>query len=161
MRGRIYYVPTGLQTVTSAGGNQDIASIVASATGTIALRGVVIGQSSEAQDAEDEQLQLLIKKLTLAFTIGSAGAAVTPGLQDHGGSASNSSGRRNDTTIATGGTITTIHSDAFNIRAGFQFWYPEGFEPIVHATDGFAIEISGPVDDITAGCTLYYEEVGG
>jgi hypothetical protein len=160
MRGRIYTVPTALQTVTNAGGDQDIASAVAAATSIIALRGVAIGQSSEFGDAADEQLQVIVKRAVGGFTIGSGGAAVTPVPVDQEGAASSFTARRNDTTIATGGTITDIHTDAFNVRAGYQLWFPDGFEPIASPTDALIVEISGPADDITMGCTLYVEEVG-
>ena len=67
----------------------------------------------------------------------------------------------NNTTIASVGTGVTLHEDAFNVRAGATFWWPEGCEPM--ATQGnttIVVRVPAPADAITLVGTLYVRELG-
>ena len=66
----------------------------------------------------------------------------------------------NNTTQSAEGTF--LHSDTFNVRAGYQFiWTPET-RPVVSPSGLFIVELqTAPADSLTMSGTIYFEEIGG
>lgn len=115
MRG-VFIVPIDAVAVTAV---QDLWSFLPATDKPIELLGAVLNQSSDAGDAQDEQLRVRIRR---GFTsAGSGGSSVTAGLLDALDSAAATTCRINDTTQASGGTIVTLLADAFNVRAGWVY----------------------------------------
>ncbi len=118
------------------------------------------GGGNDVGDAQEEFLTILMKR-GVGATTGSGGT--TPALVgiEAGAPAAGSVVLANNTTKMTGGTITTLHADSWNVRANFiwiptpemRFWIANG--------DRFTLELgTGPADAVNANATIYFEEVG-
>ena len=70
---KTYYVPFAAAGVTAS---VDVVEITAPANRSVSIKGLTIGQTTDAQDQEDEQLEYQILFVTGAA--GSGGSAVTP-----------------------------------------------------------------------------------
>lgn len=104
----------------SVSAQQDLFSFVAPGTGPICIHSLTLSQVTATGDASEKDLTLQIRNG--ASTVGSGGTIVTPNPTGLNGSAFPGSGARvNDTTVATGGTITTLYIEAWNIRSGFVY----------------------------------------
>lgn len=155
--GRTYSCPTGFGAVSAA---VDLFEITAAATGIVGLTGLQIGQSSDAGDAEDELLQIIISRVVGAFTSGSGGASVTPAPLDQEGAAASSTCEAKNTTQITGGTATVMFNDSFNVRAGY-LWVPTPQQIIIASpTDAIVVALSAPADALTLAATATIEELG-
>lgn len=157
MRGRIYTVPSGQDAETAA---QDIFELTAPATGIIALVGLQIGQTTEAGDAAAEMLEVTIRRAVGGFTSGSGGQAITPVPARQGDVAASFTAEANNTTVITGGTITDVVTDAWNVQGGYLWLPPDGFEISCHPTDAIVVSISAPADSVTFAATAWVEEIG-
>lgn len=138
---------------------QDLFSMVAPATtGICCVHRCLITQSSDFGDANEEAPIILIKRG--ATTVGSGGSSVT--AADLGQTAATFGGtvRANDTTVATAGTITTLHAETWNIRGPFDYvptpenriWLGAGIRLVF----GLA---TAPADSITVSGTLIFESL--
>jgi hypothetical protein len=157
MRGRIYTVPSGQDAETLA---QEIFELTAPATGCIALVGLIIGQATEFGDAAAEILDITIKRAVGAFTSGSGGDAITPVPVRQGDVAASFTAEANNTTAATGGTITDVMTSSWNIRGEYLWLPPEGMEISCHPTDAIIVALSVPADSVTFAATAIVEEIG-
>lgn len=150
-----YAVPFSAVAVTA---QQDFFEINASSTRSLILHSIYITQNSDAGDAQDEMLSVLIK--TGATTSGSGGTAPTP--QPLGGSGTAQfTAEVNNTTKATAGTIVTKHADSFNVRAGW-YYRPTPEERIELLGGGrLTVELATtPADSLTMNGTAIVEEIG-
>ena len=137
---------------------QDLIAVAAGSTKSLKLHSVVIGQSSDAGDAQDELLRIRI--VTGHTTVGSGGSSFTPSPLDNTSTSSFTS-RINDTTAASSGTAVTKHADCFNVRAGWA--YRPTPEERIEIPGGARMEINlpaAPADSITMSGTAIFEEVG-
>src|SRR5689334_2124266 len=83
----------------------------------VKIIGLFLSQSSDAGDAQDELLRYQV--IRGHTTSGSGGASPTPvPLGSSAGAAAGFAAETNNTTIASSGTTTLLHSDTFNVRAG-------------------------------------------
>jgi hypothetical protein len=71
------YAATYTGTITNAGGNVDLGSFSAADDSPIALRGFILSQISEVGDAQEEGLEITVKKLVATMTVGSGGSSIT------------------------------------------------------------------------------------
>jgi hypothetical protein len=129
----------------------------------VLLHGWEFGQLSEVGDAQEEFLQLVLKRVTGAPTSGSGGSAAAAGNpttpNDTAGSATFEFG---NTTKLTGGTQVNLPRFAWNVRTPCVFWPPpEGRITVAGATRLVLEELTTPADSITgpAGYVLYEELV--
>jgi hypothetical protein len=153
--GRRFVVTFENVAVTAA---QDLIAVAASSTKSLILRSAFIGQSSDAADAQDEQLRIRI--VTGHTTVGSGGNSFTPLPLDNTSTAGFTS-RINDTTAASSGTAANKHCDVFNVRAGWV--YRPTPEEIIEIPGGARLEINLPVapaDSLTMSGTAIFEEIG-
>lgn len=126
----------------------------------IKLLGLLISQSTDVKDAEEEMIRLRI--LRGHTTSGSGGSAPTPRPCNPNDGAAGFTAETCNTTIASGGTALNIVSDAFNIRMGEVFWFPEGAEPgsVNTSADGRLVvrEMAAPADSVTFSGTAWVWE---
>ncbi len=152
--GRMYAASFNAVAVTAA---QDFFELVAPSDAAVVVHSLCLGQSSDAGDAEDEQLNLLISRSAGG---GSGGSTVTPSPMNVGDAAFGGTCEANNTTQATPGVA--LHSDAFNIRAGYQVWWTPETRPVLSPSGGLLVELTGaPGDSLTMSGTMVLEEIGG
>lgn len=126
----------------------------------IEVVGIMLGQNSDVGDAQDEILNIqVIRNFT---TSGSGGSAPTPAPVNGSDAAAGFTAEVLNTTLAVTGTTTTLHSDGFNVRVGYQLWLPEGCEwQCSQATTRLVIRTSAaPADSISMFGTVYVRELG-
>lgn len=154
-----YLVDTGEQSVSAA---QDLIEISGPADAVIKIRTVTVSQSSDAGDAQSEQLNVALKR-GVGSTSGSGGASVTPGQKQTGDAAAGSTCERNNTTqaVAGGGSLTTLYNEDFNVMAGLSKTFPPGEEIILSPGEEFYVSVTAPGDALTMSCVVEFEEVGG
>ena len=136
---------------------QDLFEINAPADSVVVLHSVVVTQSSDAGDAEDEQLSVLFH---LGSTSGSGGSAPTARPLALGDAAFGGTVEVNNTTQSTEGTH--LHAEAFNIRAGFYYRPTPEERIVISPSDRLIIELqTAPADSLTMSGTAIIEEIGG
>lgn len=159
--GRIYSVPYS-GTITNAGGDSDLLEILPADDKPCKLRGFIISQSSEVQEAQEEALRLSIIRMPATVTSGSGGSAVTPVPMDSADVAAGFAAECNNTTIATtNGTAVTVVELGWNERISpFDFWFPdERFCPKAKQGEALLVRMqSTPADDLTGCITFFVEE---
>lgn len=151
---RAYSVSFSAVAVSAA---QDLFEITPADDKPVEIVGIELGQTSDAGDAADELLQLQI--IRGHTTSGSGGSAATPVPKDPADTAAGFAAEVNNTTIASVGTTTTPHSTAFNVRAGYINWFPEGDR--IKANQGnttLVVRLSAPADALTMNGTLHLRE---
>ena len=156
--GRIYTVVFAAVSVTAA---QDFFALTPADDKPIKLMGLMLTQvgNSDVGDAAEELLRFNIIR---GFTsVGSGGSAPTPAPVDANDPAAGFTSRVNDTTLANTGTTATLHEDAFNVRAGYLNWWPDGLEiGASQANTTIVVRLpTAPADAITLSGTLYVKEV--
>jgi hypothetical protein len=139
---------------------QDFFEITAPSDAVVYIHNVVLSQSSEVGDAQEEGLSLLFKRG--ATTTGSGGTTPTAVPTEFGSPASGSVCKVNNTTKATAGTITTLHSENWYIRGPFPGLPTPEIRHVLSPGQRYTVELATtPADSITVSGTLYFEEIGG
>ena len=152
--GRMYSAIFEEVAVTAA---QDLFEINAPADSVVALHSVIITQSSDAGDVEDEQLSIIIH---LGSTSGSGGTTPTARPLELGSPAFGGTVEVNNTTQSTEGNI--LHAEAFNVRAGFYYRPTPEERIIISPSDRLIIELqTAPADSLTMSGTAIFEAIGG
>ncbi len=143
---------------------QDLFSLASPSSGLGRLLSIVIAQTSDVGDAAEEIL--VVRIVTGNTTVGSGGSAPTAVPRELG-NAPTVTVRANDTTEVSVGTQAIKHSDAFNIRVGWQY-IPTPEERIVWndliagTTTFLAVQlITVPSDSLTMTATITWEEEHG
>jgi hypothetical protein len=153
---RVYSVQFNNVAVTV---QQDFFEIVAAAGKNVRILACFISQVSDAGDAQDEQLQILLK--SGQTTTGSGGTAPTKVANNETDAAAGFTAAANNTTKASAGTIRTHHAEAFNVRAGFIYVPTEKMQIELTGSRRFTVELAEtPDDELTMSGTLYVEEFG-
>lgn len=152
--GRMYSATFELVAVTAA---QDLFEINAPSDAAVVVHGCWISQSSDAADAQSEQLNILIHR---GSTSGSGGSTPTASPLSVGDPAFGGTVEANNTSQSTEGTI--LFSDSFNVMAGWQ-WLPTPEMRLVISPSGrLIIELqTAPADSLTMSGTVFFEEIGG
>lgn len=141
---------------------QDLFAMVAPTSCLLVIRRVLITQTTEVGDAQEEGLSIQIRKNNT--TVGSGGSAGTFNPLEVQGPAFPSGGsvRLNDTTKQTGGTAIVLHSEAWNVRGAFD--YRPTPEELITLSPGIRCSIelaTTPADSITMSGTIIVETLGG
>ena len=153
--GRVYAIPFAAVAITAA---QDLVEISPADDKPIELIGWHLGQTSDAGDAQDEQLQLTV--IRGHTSSGSGGHSATPAPLNPGDAAASFAAEINNTTIASSGTTVTLFASAWNVRAGSDVWLPEDVRP--RASQGnttLVVRMSAPADSITANGVFWVREL--
>lgn len=147
---------------------QDVFEIVAPATKTVAIREIVIGQYSDAGDAQAENISVLLMRGH--GTSGSGGSSVTPASpSDPEQAAASSTVEANNTTVASTGSPVTLRADSFNVASGWRY-YPTPGDPNdprirderikLRPSERFVCRITAPADAVTMNATVVFDEIG-
>ena len=162
MAGRIYTIPLPRTVVTNAGGDVDIAELLVPSNKVMILRQARVTQSSDAGDAESEQMEITIRR-GIGATSGSGGVGATFAQHDPGDAAAGITGELFNTTIATagGGSLTDLLNEDENIHNG---WYhaPAPDERYMFGGTNHLVIYSPKTfaDDITISGFIVVEEIG-
>lgn len=153
--GRTYTVIFSAVSVSAA---QDLFEISPADDRPIELVGLSLGQTSDVADAAEEILQISV--IRGHTTSGSGGTAPTPAALNPLDAAAGFTAEVNNTTVASAGTTQTLHTDVWNVRAGYLIWWPPEARPV--ATQGnttIVIRQTAPADALTMSGTLYVREL--
>jgi hypothetical protein len=157
MQGRIYTVSFAAVSLSAA---QDLFEITPADDKPVEIVGLFLSQTGVADvgDAAEEMLRLeIIRGYTAS---GSGGSSPTPAPVKRIDAAAGFAAEVNNTTLANTGTAVIIHEDAFNVRAGYANWWPEGTEPDASQANTTIVVrlVAAPADAITVSGTLYVRE---
>lgn len=156
MSGRTYAVTFNAVAATVA---QDAFEITPADDKPCEIVSIHISQTTEAGDAMDEMLGVqIIRGFT---TSGSGGSAPTPAPMRPADTAAGFTAEVNNTTVATTGTTATLHSDAFNVRAGWTYIPPLDARPVVNqGNTSLVVRLTAPADSVTFNGTMIVRELG-
>lgn len=108
--------PTSI-TVTAAGTDADIMSITPTDDHPCRLKSLLISNSSEVAEAQEEDIRFQLVRQTV-FVAGSGGGTVTAGKTKRASASTNApTVRANDTTRSTGGATEVLLEFGWNERA--------------------------------------------
>jgi hypothetical protein len=152
--GRIY---TAQFNGVAATAQQDLFELVAGASTPIRIHEICISQISEAGDAAEEGLLILLKQG--ATTSGSGGSSPGALPRDVDDSASAATVEANNTTKASAGTIVTHYTWAWNVRVPLQIIFTPETRPYAKGSRRTTIELATtPADSITLSGYIVWEE---
>lgn len=158
MYGRRYRAPISIGATTA---QIDIFELLTAAGKPVALSGFSLAQTSEVGDAQEEQLQLVLKYVTGLPTSGSGGGISTPRPVLPNDVAAGATVETGNTTKLTGGTSVDLERYSWNIRQDFQaLWIPEMWQ-VAAADTRLVLElVTTPADSITAIVgTIHFAEL--
>jgi len=136
---------------------QDLFEIVAPADSVVRIHSIKIGQSSDAGDAESEQLNVLIHR---GSTSGSGGSSPTPNPLEAGDAAFGGTVEANNDSQGTEGAI--LASFDFNVLAGLNEVFTPEERIYISPSQRLIIELqTAPSDALTMDGTVMFEEIGG
>lgn len=154
--GRMYAVSFTEVAVTVA---VDVFELTPADDKPLAIHGIILAQSTDVGDVAEEIIPI---RLIRGFTSsGSGGSVPTPVPLGPNDTAAGFTAETNNTTGATTGTTTDLLSDAWNIRVGYQVWFPPEARPMVsQANTTLVLRLaSAPADSIDLSGTIYVEEL--
>lgn len=152
--GRIYTVEFEDVTVSA---QVDFFEILPATQKPCKLHAVFISQNTELGDAAEEQLRIRI--IRGHTTSGSGGAAPTPVPLNSADAAAGFAAETNNTTIASAGTAVNLHSESFNVRAGYQLIFTPEMRPVVKNAETLVVRLmAAPADALDLSGTIYVEE---
>lgn len=158
MTTRIYSVSFDEVAVTA---QQDLFDIAPATNKAVLIHEIVITQSTEVAEAQEEWLHLrFVRGLATVGSGGSSGTVVPLSSTD---AATGATVRINDTTKAVvgGGSTDVLRSDAFQVRAGYYYLPTPETRILVKAGDTrLTVQLNTtPADSITMSGTMIYEEI--
>lgn len=158
--GRVYTVTFANVAATAV---QDLFTIPSGSTQVIKILSAFIGQSSDEGDAQAELLRIRVRRASGAYTQGSGGS--TPTANPHRFSDTAFAGgtvHANDTTQGSGGTITTIFEETFNVQAGWYYTPTPEEVFVLSGSQFFILDLPGaPTDELTISGRVTFDVEGG
>ena len=152
--------------ILNSDGSQDLFELVPDATTRIRILEVEINQASDFGDAQAEIRTILFMRGHT--TTGSGGSAVTPGNVSPYSRASVTTVARNNTTLASSGTVVTLLATGWHLQAGFIWRPPEDDRAevpfrrqfVIKPSQRFVIRLADTVADDLANvsATVTFEE---
>lgn len=138
---------------------QDLFELLAPSAKAVKLYRLVLTQTTEVGDAQEENLSILFKRgQTTTGSGGSTPSVIALSGQDSNGT---STVKANNTTKATAGTIVTFWSDVWYERAPYLWLPTEAERPIITPAVRMTIELATtPADSVTCNGLLVFEELG-
>lgn len=157
--GRKYVINFASQAETAA---FDALEITVPSDAVMVLHEVRITQSSDAGDAESEQLLFTLKR-GIGATSGSGGASVTPQKLETGDAAAGITAEHTNTTQATagGGSLTTLLTEAENVHMGWLHAPPPNRCFVFSPSEIAVVSVDAPADSLTFSGYAIVEEIGG
>lgn len=159
--GRMFSLPF-TATVTNAGGNADLWEIVPADDKPIRLWAIILGQTSEIKDAEEESIRISVIRMTATVT-SSNGTTGTAEDVSRSGQTPGFTWEYNGATVATTTGDTEILAElGWNVRSTpFDLWFPEEkFCPQAVQGESMFVRLQSTLlDDITFAGTLLVEEL--
>lgn len=157
--GRLYTIVFDSVAVTAA---QDLFEVLCPADAIMVLHSIEISQSSDAGDAESEQLLFTLARVTGSPTSGSGGSSATPAILEGGSAAAGITAEVNNTTQISGGSSTDLAVWARNVMEGLSVWFTPETRPIFSPSTYAVLSLdASPSDSLTMSGTLVVEEIGG
>lgn len=160
MYGRFYSAIFDEVAVTAV---SDLFELICPSDAVLVIHTIDINQSSDAGDAESEQLHFDIKRATGSYTTGSGGT--TPNATKHatGDAASGATVKVNNTTQAANGSgsIDNIFTTNENVMAGLSVNPPPEQRIILSPGEALIISMDAPADSLTLSGRVVFEEIGG
>lgn len=153
---RIYTVQVENVTVTNAGGDADLVELDAATDKPIELFGLMLYSTTEVQEAQEEWLRCQVIR---GHTTTGNGTSATPRPVAAPDTAAGFVAETYGTTIASAGTGVALHSFAFNVRAGYEIFYPEGCGFWTSGADLLVVRLmAAPADDLSMNMTFFVRE---
>lgn len=145
--------------VTNANGTHDLFEITPADDRPVTVIGLFLSQSTELAEAEEEQLRISV--IRGHTTSGTGGTATTPRPLDPRSSAAGFTAETVNTTVASAGTTVTLHSETWNVRAGYGLWLPDGLGwKVDQGQTTLVVRLMAAVtDNLSMSGTLYAVEV--
>lgn len=144
--GREYSAELNLSTAITA--QVDIFEILAAAGKPLALLGFSLYQTSETGDAQEEQLELVLKYVTGAPTSGSGGGTSTFRPKYPNDTTAGATIETGNTTKLTGGTSVNLARFSWNVRGELPY-VPIGKPHVCAADEQIVLElVKTPADQI-------------
>ena len=142
----------------------DFFELIAPADAVVKIHEIRITQSTEAGDAQSEQLIFQIKRASGAYTSGSAGTTPTPTPLNFGDPAFGGTVEANNTTQAAAGSgaLATLLSASDNVHNGFHYLPTPETQIIISPSQALVVSLgAAPADSITFDGYIVFEEIGG
>ncbi len=156
--GRVY---TATFAGVAATAVQDLFVIPSASTQIIKVLSCFIGQSSDEADAQAEMLRIRIRRASGAYAVGSGGSAPSVNPHRFGDSAFSGAVRANDTTQGSGGTITTVMEETFNVQAGWYYTPTPEEQIVLSVSQFFIVDWPGaPTDELTISGRITFDVEG-
>lgn len=154
--GRVYSATFSGVTVSAA---QDFFSLQAASNKPCIIHEVHITQDA---DETSQQLVVQLKRMPATWTVGSGGAAVTPGPMTATDTAAGATVRRNDTTVGTtSGTAVTLRRSGDNVLNGWHWVFTPETRPVFINGEALVVHLpNAPGAGIAMSGELIFEEIG-
>jgi hypothetical protein len=158
--GRIYTVEFENYTVATADGDQDLFELTPASNKPIEVVGLKLFTISEVQEAQEEWLRLKWMRghTTSGTTPFNTPVPVPVAPTNQAAGFVCEVGNEN---TASGGSVVNVESLAYNVRAGYECFYPEDCGP---STSGILLLVlrlmAAPADDISMSGTVWVFESG-
>ena len=123
----VYTVEFTNKAATAAMADFDFFEIDPAADKPVEIVGLVLGQETAESDANEDFVRLAILRFSGGtFTSGGEAAATEQPVDPNDGAASFAaeSFNANGGVATTSGTTARMWSDTFNVRTGYQMWWP-------------------------------------
>jgi hypothetical protein len=119
-----FIVPIAYTSGVSTNATHDVFELGSPTNDAVVLLGFELAQTSEIGDAQEQQLELLLKAVTGAPTSGSGGTAAATARPRDTSRASTYAGtfENGNTTKLTGGTSLELARFAWNVRMPLPYW---------------------------------------
>jgi hypothetical protein len=145
-------------TVTAAGTDADLFELDAATDKPIEVVGVKLYTTSEVAEAQEEWIRL--RWIRGHTTSGSTpNSTPTPRPMSPVDAAAGFTCEAYNTTIASTGTAVNLESFAFQVRAGYEFFYPERCGHWTSGADLLVLRMLSTVaDDVVMNATLWVNE---
>lgn len=145
-------------TVTTAGGDADLFEFTSADDKPIEIVGLKVYTTSELKEAEEEWLRL--RWIRGHTTSGSTpNSTPTPIPLNPNDAAAGFTVECYNTTIASVGTPVNCESFAFQVRAGYEFFYPVGCSIWASQASLLVLRLmAGPIDDVIMNATVWVNE---
>lgn len=145
--GRMYYAPINVAAHTA---QIDYFELLAASGKPVLVHGFELGQATEVGDAQEEQLVLVLKRITGAPTSGSGGGTPTFIATTPNDTAAGATLETGNTTKLTGGTSTELARFVWNVRGERLFLPPPEGRIVIDAGTRLVLEeATTPADSIT------------
>ena len=157
--GRVYSATTQAVAISAAA---DLWEILTPGDLCIVLHEIKVTQSSEAGDAQSEQLRTSIRRVTGSPTSGSSGSTPTPTPLNFTDTASSCTVEANNTSQLSGGTNAVLYEECWNVMNGWHYLPTPECRIVFSPAQRLLVELeAAPADAVTISSTIVYEEIGG